>query len=82
MCAETNITVGQRTKPGHKYHVTDALALRSDIMAGRKLAVALLSSASKALLSSTSTSSSTDTEPAKKAKRQVAVSTFEKWQRN
>ncbi len=49
-------------------------------MSGRKRPSVRLSQ--QTLFSSTSMSSSGATAPAKKAKRQVTVSTFEKWQRN
>ena len=48
-------------------------------MSGRKHPSVRLS---QQIFPSANTSSSSPTTPAKKAKRQVAVSTFEKWQRN
>lgn len=77
--AETNITVGQQTKSGHAGHVTDHAQQLSDKMAGRKRVVGRFYEHSS---SSTSSCDTSDACSTKKAKRQVSVSTFEKWQRN
>lgn len=96
MYAESNITVGQRTKSEQTNHMTDRFAIPSDKMSGQKRQSTLpfssassSSSGSKNLESSSSSdmvpesnTSSEDVVPEKKAKRQVAVATFEKWQRN
>ena len=79
--AETNITVGHRSKSKHKCHVTEHVASPSDEMAGRKRPLARTTE--HPLFSSyASSSSGGDTAPKKKAKHHVSVYTFVKWQRN
>ena len=74
MSTETNITVGQRTKSDHKCHATDHAVSRSDKMTDRKRPAPVALERPRFSGSSGGT--------AKKAKRQVAISTFEKWQLN
>ena len=71
----TNITVGHRTKNGCKYHMTEHALQLSVTMAGRKQHD---TQSSEKDLSTVSTSSFAS--GMKKDKRQITVSTFEKWQ--
>ncbi len=77
---ETNISVGQWTISERSCHVTDHAVSQSDKMTYRKRPAARLSK--RPLFPGASTSSCDDTAWPKKAKRQVTVSTLEKWQRN
>ena len=70
----TNITVGHRTKTGHKCYVTEQILPQSIKMAGQKRP------SERTLQQALSSSSSTAIT--KKSKRQITVSTFEKWQQN
>ena len=65
----TNITVGQWTEFDHKWHVTEHVVSQSGKMTGRKRPAAWA-------LEHLSSSGST----ANKAKCQLTISTFEKWQ--